>query len=91
MLCRPTRRRVSARDGWGKGPGDARSRTSGFALSDGIGHGGGAVGGPLLPTVVASFSFLTGFVGIGITGVLAGLIALLGPRSSGWRLEEVSG
>lgn len=68
-----------------------RARTSGFALSDGIGHGGGAVGGLLLPTVVSSFSFLTGFVGIGITGAVAGLIALLGPRASGRRLEEVSG
>jgi len=68
-----------------------RARASGFALSDGIGHGGGAVGGLLLPTVVSSFSFFTGFLGIGITGALAGLIALLGPKVSGRRLEQVSG
>lgn len=67
-----------------------RARTSGFALSDGIGHGGGAVGGLLLPTVVSSFSFFTGFAGIGVTGAVAGLIALLGPRVSGRRLEDVS-
>jgi MFS family permease len=67
-----------------------RARASGFALSDGIGHGGGAVGGLLLPTVVSSFSFFVGFVGIGITGAVAGLIALLGPRVSGRRLEHVS-
>lgn len=30
-----------------------------------------------------------GFAGIGVTGVLAGLVALLGPRSSGRRLESV--
>jgi hypothetical protein len=35
-------------------------------------------------------SFFAGFAGIGITGALAGLIALLGPKSSGQRLETVS-
>jgi hypothetical protein len=39
---------------------------------------------------VASTSFFVGFAGIGVTGVIAGLIALLGPRVSGRRLEEVS-
>jgi MFS family permease len=68
-----------------------RARASGFALSDGIGHGGGALGGLVLPTVVSTFSFFTGFVGIGITGAVAGLVALLGPRVSGQRLEQVSG
>jgi MFS family permease len=67
-----------------------RARSSGFALSDGLGHGGGALGALVLPTVVASTSFFVGFAGIGVTGVIAGLIALLGPRVSGRRLEEVS-
>jgi MFS family permease len=67
-----------------------RARATGFALSDGLGHGGGALGALLLPSVVASVSFFAGFAGIGITGALAGLIALLGPRSSGRRLESVS-
>lgn len=67
-----------------------RARASGFALSDGIGHAGGAVGALLLPAVVGASSFFTGFLGIGLTGLLAGLIALLGPRTSGRRLEEVS-
>jgi putative MFS transporter len=66
-----------------------RARASGFALSDGIGHGGGALGALVLPTVVG-VSFFAGFAGIGVTGALAGLIALLGPRSSGRRLESVS-
>jgi MFS transporter, putative metabolite:H+ symporter len=34
-----------------------RARASGFALSDGLGHGGGALGALVLPTVVASVSF----------------------------------
>ncbi|HEX7325546.1 MAG TPA: MFS transporter [Rhodanobacteraceae bacterium] len=67
-----------------------RARASGFSLSDGIGHAGGAVGALLLPTVIGATSFFVGFLGIGITGLIAGLIALLGPRTSGRRLEDVS-
>jgi len=67
-----------------------RARSSGFSLSDGIGHSGGAVGALLLPSMVGATSFFIGFLGIGITGLIAGLIALLGPRTSGRRLEEVS-
>jgi MFS transporter, putative metabolite:H+ symporter len=63
-----------------------RARASGFALSDGLGHGGGALGALVLPSV----SFFAGFAGIGITGAVAGLIALLGPRVSGRSLEQVS-
>jgi putative MFS transporter len=68
-----------------------RIRATGFALSDGIGHGGGAIGALGLPLVVGSFSFFAGFAAIGFTGLLAGLIALLGPASTGQRLETVSG
>jgi MFS transporter, putative metabolite:H+ symporter len=67
-----------------------RARASGFALSDGLGHGGGALGALVLPSVVAAASFFTGFAGIGITGVIAGLIALAGPRASRRSLEQVS-
>jgi putative MFS transporter len=67
-----------------------RARTSGFALCDGVGHGGGAVGGLYLPTVVASLSFFAGFTIIGVTGLIAGLIALAGPRASGLALERIS-
>ncbi|MGH8274669.1 MAG: MFS transporter [Gammaproteobacteria bacterium] len=67
-----------------------RARSSGFSLSDGIGHAGGVLGAIMLPVAVASTSFLIGFVSIGITGLIAGLIALLGPRTSRRRLEEVS-
>jgi putative MFS transporter len=67
-----------------------RARASGFALCDGLGHGGGALGGLVLPSVVSSASFLAGFAGIGATGLLAGLIALAGPVASGRSLEQVS-
>ena len=67
-----------------------RARATGFALSDGIGHGGGALGAVVLPIAVTSWSFFAGFALIGATGMLAGLVALLGPRTTGQRLEALS-
>lgn len=68
-----------------------RARSSGFAVSDGAGHLGGAVGALALPAVVGVTSFQFGFTGIGVTGLAAGLLALAGPRVTGRRLESVSG
>lgn len=67
-----------------------RARASGFALCDGIGHGGGALGGLLLPSIVSSLSFFAGFTMIGVTGLIAGAIALAGPAASGLSLERLS-
>lgn len=67
-----------------------RLRARGFSIADGGGHLGGAVGALLLPTVVTATSFFTGFALIGVTGLLAGVIALAGPKASGKKLEEVS-
>ncbi len=68
-----------------------RARASGFALADGAGHFGGALGSLVLPAVVAATSFQFGFIGIGVTGLAAGVLALAGPRVTGRRLEAVSG
>lgn len=65
-------------------------RATGFAFSDGIGHAGGAVGALLLPVIISHFSFFTGFAFIGCTGLLAGIIVLLGPKTTGRSLESVS-
>jgi putative MFS transporter len=67
-----------------------RLRSRGFALADGGGHLGGAVGALLLPTLVTGTTFFLGFAVIGVTGVLAGLIALGGPKTSGRSLEKVT-
>ena len=67
-----------------------RARSSGFALSDGIGHIGGAIGALALPLVVSQFGFSTGFVFIGITGLIAGIIALTGPSATRLKLEQIS-
>jgi len=64
-------------------------RSRGFALADGGGHLGGAVGALLLPALVTGATFFIGFAAIGITGLLAGLIALGGPRTTGLSLEKV--
>jgi MFS family permease len=67
-----------------------RARASGFALCDGLGHGGGALGALLLPDVISSLSFFAGFALIGVTGFVAGLIALGGPKVSNLSLERIS-
>jgi putative MFS transporter len=64
-------------------------RSRGFALADGGGHLGGAVGALLLPALVTGSTFFIGFAIIGITGLLAGLIALGGPKTTGLPLEKV--
>jgi MFS family permease len=68
-----------------------KSRAYGFALSDGIGHIGGALGALCLPLLVAHFGFEYGFVMIGLTGLISGLIALAGPSASRRTLEQISG
>ena len=67
-----------------------RLRARGFALADGGGHLGGAVGALLLPTLVIGTTFFVGFAVIGLTGLVAGVIALGGPKTSGRSLEKVS-
>jgi MFS transporter, putative metabolite:H+ symporter len=68
-----------------------RARSSGFAISDGAGHLGGAVGVLALPAIIAATSFQFGFVAIGVTGLAAGLLALAGPHTTRRRLEAISG
>jgi hypothetical protein len=48
------------------------------------------VGGLQLPTLVPDTTFFIAFTVIGITGLLAGLIALAGPSTSGCSLEELA-
>lgn len=68
-----------------------RARATGFAMSDGIGHLGGAAGAIFLPLLVSGLSFFTGFAIIGVTGLAAGILAVFGPSSTGKELEEISG
>ncbi len=67
-----------------------RARSSGFALSDGLGHIGEIVGALALPLIVAGLGFFVGFAVIGITGLVAGAIALAGPSVTSLSLERIS-
>ncbi|AGO60811.1 MFS transporter [Ferroplasma acidarmanus] len=68
-----------------------RARSSGFGITDGIGHGGGALGAILLPILVATYSWAFGFTFIGITGLVAGLLILIGgTKVSRRNLEDIS-
>ncbi|MEM0132442.1 MFS transporter [Acidiplasma sp.] len=55
-----------------------RARTSGFAMGDGLGHIGGAIGALYLPLWVAQIGFFGGFTFIGITTFIAGIILVVG-------------
>ena len=68
-----------------------RARSSGFALTDGIGHVGGAFGAIILPIIVTAFSFAVGFSFIAVTGLIAGVLVLVaGTKTTGQPLEDVS-
>ncbi|MEM0158769.1 MAG: MFS transporter [Thermoplasmataceae archaeon] len=68
-----------------------RARSSGFALTDGIGHIGGAFGAIFLPILVATYSFFVGFSFIAVTGLIAGLLVLVGgAKVTGKPLESIS-
>lgn len=67
-----------------------RARATGFALSDGIGHAGGALGALILPAIISNYSFFIGFTFIACTGLLAGILALFGPKTTGINLENAS-
>ena len=68
-----------------------RARTSGFAMGDGLGHIGGAIGALYLPLWVAQIGFFGGFTFIGITTFIAGIILVVGGSiATRQQLETIS-
>ncbi|WP_298279309.1 MFS transporter [Ferroplasma sp.] len=68
-----------------------RARTSGFAMGDGLGHIGGAIGALFLPLWVAEIGFFGGFAFIGITTLIAGIILVVGGSiATRQQLETIS-
>jgi len=63
------------------------ARATGVALSDGLGHVGGAIAPPVVLGAYAAWGFGGSFVVMAASGVAAGALILLGIRATGRSLE----
>lgn len=66
------------------------SRATGIAISDGIGHLGGAFCGQIIFGIYSFSGFTGAFAGMAVTGLLTGVLILFGARTTGRSLERIA-
>ena len=66
------------------------ARATGVALSDGLGHIGGALAPPIILGAYAAWGFRASFLVMAITGVLTAVLLLFGLPTRGRSLEETT-
>ena len=65
-------------------------RATGIAITDGVGHLGGAFCGQFVFAIYNYFGFSGAFTGMAVTGIIAALLVLLGVKTTGRSLEKIS-
>jgi MFS transporter, putative metabolite:H+ symporter len=66
------------------------ARATGVALSDGLGHVGGAIAPPIVLGAYSAWGFSSAFLVMAISGLVAGGLILFGIRATGRSLESTS-
>jgi len=65
-------------------------RATGIAITDGVGHLGGAFCGQFVFTIYNHFGFSGAFTGMAVTGIIAAILILAGVKTTGRSLEKIS-
>ena len=65
-------------------------RATGIAITDGVGHLGGAFCGQIVFLIYNHYGFSGAFTGMAVTGLFAGILVLTGEKTTRRSLEEIN-